>query len=118
MNKGNEEITVDLNQIKNIIKEKFIILLAIIIVCTIIATIISFLVPKVYKSNTLIRINAVNKNMAAISNLLDMAADMGISTGQTNIDPTVSYIELIKSRRVIQPVIDNLDDMHPKYWTY
>ena len=50
MNKGNEEITVDLNQIKNIIKEKFIILLAIIIVCTIIATIISFLVPKVYKS--------------------------------------------------------------------
>lgn len=109
MNKGNEEITVDLNQIKNIIKEKFIILLAIIIVCTIIATIISFLVPKVYKSNTLIRINAVNKNMAAISNLLDMAADMGISTGQTNIDPTVSYIELIKSRRVIQPVIDNLD---------
>lgn len=109
MNRTNEEITIDFMQIKNIVKEKFILLLAIIIVCTITATVISFLVPKVYKSNTLIRVNVANKNMAAISNLLDLASEMGVNTGQTNIDQTISYLELIKSRKVIQPVIDSLD---------
>ena len=109
MNRTNEEITIDFMQIKNIVKEKFILLLAIIIVCTITATVISFLVPKVYKSNTLIRVNVANKNMAAISNLLDLASEMGVNTGQTNIDQTISYLEIIKSRKVIQPVIDSLD---------
>lgn len=69
--------------------------------CTVISVGIAFLLPKQYSSTTLVqtRSASLNDNKAAMASALGM--DTGFST-------TLSYMELMKSRTVLDPIIDDL----------
>lgn len=57
---NNNESTIDLRKILDIAKEKKIILIAIIAICTIIATIAAFVMPKQYSSSAMVKIKSTN----------------------------------------------------------
>ena len=69
--------------------------------CTALALIVSFALPKTYESTTLVQTRSAGETGAS-----SMAAAMGIGGGST---ATLSYIELMKSRTVLEPIIDQLE---------
>ncbi|MGM9572531.1 MAG: GumC family protein, partial [bacterium] len=81
--------------------------LAIIILCTLAALILAFVVPKKYESTALLSIKAnsnAQKSLLASNALLSgMVGDMG-GAGMAN-----TYIEMMQSRQVIAPLIQKLD---------
>ena len=72
--------------------------------CTALALIISFALPKTYESTTLVQTRSAGKDMGGAA---AMAAAMGIGGGTAS--PTLNYIELMKSRTVLDPIIDQLE---------
>ena len=87
--------------------EKKKIVLAIIVICTLIATIVAFVLPKSYQSTTLVRVKS--NNISSMAGYAAMAAGFGIDTGGGNSGSPESYIELMKSREVLEPIIAKLD---------
>ena len=71
--------------------------------CTALALIVSFNLPKTYESTTLVQTRSTGKN---VSGAVAMAAAMGI--GGSSGD-SLSYIELMKSRTVLEPIIEQMD---------
>ncbi|MBE6091678.1 MAG: chain-length determining protein [Selenomonas ruminantium] len=69
--------------------------------CTALALIVSFALPKTYESTTLVQTRSAVETGAS-----SMAAAMGIGGGS---NATLSYIELMKSRTVLDPIIDQLE---------
>ena len=104
-NTNNSEETIDLRKLLSVAGENKKILIAIIVICTVIAVIVAFVLPKSYQSTTLVRVKGVNSN---VSGYAGIAASMGIDVGGSSASPE-NYMELMKSREVIQPIIDNLD---------
>ena len=104
---NNNEKTIDLRQFLVIAKEKKVILLGIIAICTIMAVIISYLLPKSYSSTTLVRIKTNTSTVPVV--LTNIANQMGIDTGESSANSPESYIEVMKSREVIEPIIQNLN---------
>lgn len=87
--------------------EKKKIVLAIVVICTIIATIVAFVLPKSYQSTTLVRVKSSgNSSMAGYA---AMAAGFGIDIGSISSVSPESYIELMKSREVLNPIIEKVD---------
>ena len=72
--------------------------------CTALALIVSFALPKTYESTTLVQTRSAGKDMGGAA---AMAAAMGI--GGATASPTLNYIELMKSRTVLDPIIDQLE---------
>lgn len=100
--------TIDLKKLFSLMIEKKTIVIAIIVICTIIATIVAFVLPKSYQSTTLVRVKSNNSStmagyaaMAAASSIID--------TGGGSSGSPESYIELMKSREVLEPIIAELD---------
>ena len=96
--------SIDLKKLLAVAKEQKFILLAIIVVCTVIAIIVAFVLPKSYQSTSLVKLKS-SSNSA-----MSMAAGFGIdlNTGGGSSSPE-DYIELMKSREVLEPIIANLD---------
>lgn len=90
MNINNED-TIDLIKLLEIIKEKKIVVISIMVFCLIVSTIIAYMLPKVYKSTALIRVKLTNE-LSLIS-----------------IQPE-TYITLMKSSRVTESIISKLDN--------
>lgn len=87
--------------------EKKKIVIAIIVICTIIATIVAFVLPKSYQSTTLVRVKSGSSSMSGYA---AMAAGFGIDIGGAGSSGSPeSYIELMKSREVLEPIIAELD---------
>lgn len=86
--------------------EKKKIVIAIIVICTIIATIVAFVLPKSYQSTTLVRVKSGGSSMSGYA---AMAAGFGIDIGGGSSGSPESYIELMKSREVLEPIITELD---------
>lgn len=101
------ESTIDLKKILDIVKEKKIILITIIAICTIIATIAAFMIPKQYSSSSMVKIKSTNSNNVSVV-LTSIASQLGADTGSSNNSPE-AYMEVMKSRRVIESLIENLD---------
>lgn len=101
------ESTIDLKKILDIVKEKKIILVTIIAICTIIATIAAFVMPKQYSSSSMVKIKSTNSNNVSVV-LTNIASQLGADTGSSDNSPE-SYIEVMKSRAVIESLIENLD---------
>lgn len=101
-NTNSSEETIDLRKLLSVAKENKKILAAIVAVCTILAVIIAFILPKYYESTTLVRIKGVNTNAAS-----SLAASMGIDTG--GISTPESYMELMQSREVLEPIMAQVD---------
>lgn len=106
-NINNNDSTIDLRKLFSIIREQKKIIIPIIVICTVIAIVIAFVLPKTYQSNTLVRIKSSNNS--AMSGMAAMAAGFGIDVGGSSSASPENYIELMKSREVIQPIIDSLD---------
>ena len=106
INNANDNDTIDLRKLFSLMIEKKKIVLAIVVICTIIATIVAFVLPKSYQSTTLVRVKSGGSSMSGYA---AMAAGFGIDTGGGSSGSPESYIELMKSREVLEPIITELD---------
>lgn len=106
INNANDNDTIDLKKLFSLMIEKKMIVIAIIVICTIIATIVAFILPKSYQSTTLVRVKSGSSSMSGYA---AMAAGFGIDIGGGSSGSPESYIELMKSREVLEPIIAKLD---------
>lgn len=106
INNANDNDTIDLKKLFSLMIEKKMIVIAIIVICTIIATIVAFVLPKSYQSTTLVRVKSGGSSMSGYG---AMAAGFGIDIGEGSSGSPESYIELMKSREVLEPIIAELD---------
>lgn len=107
INNANDNDTIDLKKLFSLMIEKKMIVIAIIVICTIIATIVAFVLPKSYQSTTLVRVKSGGSS--AMAGYAAMAAGFGIDIGGNSSASPESYIELMKSREVLEPIITELD---------
>lgn len=98
--------TIDLKNLFSLMIEKKTIVIAIVVICTIIATIVAFVLPKSYQSTTLVRVKSGGSSMSGYA---AMSASFGIDIGGGSSGSPESYIELMKSREVLEPIIAELD---------
>ena len=106
-NKELQEGTIDLGRLANIAIEHKKEVAAIIAGCTIVAAGISFALPKQYESTTLVQTRSAGKDIGGVA---AMASMMGVNVGggSSSSSPT-NYIELMKSRRVLEPIINSIE---------
>lgn len=107
-NINNNDNTIDLRKLFSIIGEQKKVIIPIIVICTVLAIIVAFVLPKSYQSNTLVRIKSSN-NLLAMSSMAAMAAGFGIDIGGSSSASPENYIELMKSREVLEPIIEQVD---------
>lgn len=107
INNANDNDTIDLKKLFSLMIEKKKIVIAIIVVCTLIATIVAFVLPKSYQSTTLVRVKS--NNSSTMVDYAAMAAGFGIDIGGSSSASPESYIELMKSREVLSPIIEKVD---------
>lgn len=100
-----DQDTIDLGAIKEVIIKYKINLIAIIVGCTLLAMAVAFMLPKEYESTTLLRAKS-QKQGSGIS--LQAASALAMLGGSTT-SPTQAYMELMKSRSVLDPIIAGLD---------
>ena len=98
----NEE-SIDLGRLMHILYDRRKTVGAIVGGCTALALIVSFALPKTYESTTLVQ----TRSGKDIGGAAAMAAAMGIGGGGSS--DTLNYIELMKSRKVLEPIIDQLE---------
>lgn len=108
INNANDNDTIDLKKLFSLMIEKKKIVLAIIVVCTLIATIVAFVLPKSYQSTTLVRVKSGGSS--AVAGYAAIAAGLGIDIGNSGSSASPeSYIELMKSREVLNPIMEKVD---------
>lgn len=108
INNANDNDTIDLKKLFSLMIEKKTIVIAIIVICTIIATIVAFVLPKSYQSTTLVRVKSGSSS--SMAGYAAMAAGFGIAIGGAGSSSSPeSYIELMKSREVLNPIIEKID---------
>ncbi len=100
-NVQNEE-SIDLGKLMQILYDRRKTVGAIVGGCTALALIVSFALPKTYESTTLVQTRSAGKDAGGMA----VMAAMGVG-GSTS--PTLNYIELMKSRTVLEPIIDQLE---------
>lgn len=106
-NINNNDNTIDLRKLFSIMGEQKKVIIPIIVICTVIAIIVAFVLPKSYQSNTLVRIKSSNNS--AMSSMAAMAAGFGIDVGGSSSASPENYIELMKSREVLEPIMAQVD---------
>lgn len=106
-NINNNDNTIDLRKLFSIMGEQKKIIIPIIVICTVIAIVIAFVLPKTYQSNTLVRIKSSNNS--AMSGMAAMAAGFGIDVGGASSASPENYMELMKSREVLEPIMEQVD---------
>lgn len=106
INNAKDNDTIDLKKLFSLMMEKKMIVIAIVVICTIIATIVAFVLPKSYQSTTLVRVKSSSSSMSGYA---AMAAGFGIDIGGSSSASPESYIELMKSREVLNPIIEKID---------
>lgn len=104
---NNDKETIDLKKLFSIMREQKKIIIPIIVICTVIAIVLAFVLPKTYQSNTLVRIKSSNNS--AISGMAAMAAGFGIDVGGASSTNPENYVELMKSREVLDPIMEQVD---------
>ena len=96
------EETIDLGKLMQILYDRRKTVGSIVGGCTALALIVSFALPKTYESTTLVQTRSTG---AAIGGAAAMAAMLGGSSGGSELN----FIELMKSRTVLEPIIDQLE---------
>lgn len=109
INNAKDNDTIDLRKLFSLMLEKKKIVIAIVVICTIIATIVAFVLPKSYQSTTLVRVKS--SSSSSMAGYAAMAAGFGIDIGElgSSSSSPESYIELMKSREVLNPIIEKVD---------
>lgn len=106
-NINNNDNTIDLRKLFSVMGEQKKVIIPIIVLCTVIAIIVAFVLPKSYQSNTLVRIKS--SGGSNLSGYAAMAAGFGIDIGGASSASPENYIELMKSREVLEPIIEQVD---------
>ena len=106
-NINNNDSSIDLRKLFSIVGEKKKIIIPIIVLCTVVAIVIAFVLPKTYQSNTLVRIKS--SGSSNLSGYAAMAAGFGIDIGGSSSASPENYMELMKSREVLEPIMAQLD---------
>ena len=103
------EDSIDLSRLFHIMCEHKPAIFCIVGICTLLAIVISFLLPKQYESTTLVQTRKTAK--MDISGAASAMAALGLGGlgGGSVSSPTTNYIELMKSRTVLAPIIDSLN---------
>ena len=83
------------------------VIIPIIVLCTVLSIVIAFVLPKTYQSNTLVRIKS--SGSSNLSGYAAMAAGFGIDIGGSSSASPENYMELMKSREVLEPIMAQLD---------
>ena len=99
------EDSIDLSRLFRVMGDHKAVIFGVVGLCTIIALVISLVLPKQYESTTLVQ----TRNAAKVD-ISGAAAAMALLGGGGGVSsPTTNYIELMKSRTVLDPIIDSLD---------
>ena len=103
------EDSIDLSRLFRIMCDHKPVIFCIVGICTILALVISFFLPKQYESTTLVQTRKTAK--MDISGAASAMAALGLGGlgGGSVSSPTTNYIELMKSRTVLDPIIDSID---------
>lgn len=105
-----KEESIDLGKLWQVAKTHRKVVGGIIVGCTVLAAVISLILPKQYESTTLVQTRDANKAMGG-----QAAAAMALLGGGSGVaSPTTNYMELMKSRTVLEPIIDAMDWEDPK----
>ena len=99
------EDTIDLSRLFRVMGDHKTVVFGIVGACTLVALVISLILPKQYESTTLVQTR--NATKVDISGAAAAMALLGGGGGVSS--PTTNYIELMKSRTVLDPIIDSLD---------
>ena len=100
------EDSIDLSRLFQVMGDHKAVIFGIVGICTVIAVVISFVLPKQYESTTLVQ----TRNAAKVDISGAAAAMAALGVGGAGVSsPTMNYIELMKSRTVLDPIIDSLD---------
>ncbi|WP_314596545.1 GumC family protein [uncultured Selenomonas sp.] len=100
------EDTIDLSKLFHIMAARWKVVTAIVFACTAVAVVIAFVLPKQYESTTLVQTR--NSGKIDVSGAAAAMAMFGVGGGSVS-SPTMNYIELMKSRTVLEPIIDSMD---------
>ena len=99
------EDTIDLSRLFRVMGDHRGVIFGIIGICTLVALVIAFVLPKQYESTTLVQTRSAAK--VDISGAAAAMAALGVGGGSVS-SPTMNYIELMKTRTVLDPIIDSL----------
>lgn len=100
------EDSIDLSRLFRVMGDHKAVIFGIVGACTLVALVISLILPKQYESTTLVQTRTATK--VDISGAAAAMAALGIGGGSVP-SPTMNYMELMKSRTVLEPIIDSLD---------
>jgi Uncharacterized protein involved in exopolysaccharide biosynthesis len=100
------EGTIDLSKLFHIMMVRWKMVVTIVLMCTVLALVIAFTLPKQYESTTLVQTRATNK--VDVSGAAAAMALLGLGGGSAS-SPTMNYIELMKARTVLEPIIEALN---------
>ena len=100
------EDSIDLARLFHVMGQHRGVLFAIVGICIAAAVVISLFLPKQYESTTLVQTRTASK--IDISGAAAAMAALGVGGGNVS-SPTMNYIELMKTRTVLDPIIDSLD---------
>jgi uncharacterized protein involved in exopolysaccharide biosynthesis len=101
-----EQDAINLEVVKEVIIKYKRRLIGIIIGCTLVAMTIAFVLPKEYESTSLVKAKS-QKSGNGFS--LQAAAALSILGSGSVTNPTQAYMEIMKSRSVLEPIIAELD---------
>ena len=100
-----EEDTIDLGRLLSIIVANKKVTGGIVVICTVLAVIVAFILPKTYTSSVMVQTGS--SKSAISSGAVALAAMTGAATGKAG-----EYIEIMKTRTVLEPIIASVyDDM-------
>lgn len=97
------EDTIDLSRLFRVMGQHKPVVFSIVGICTVVALVISLLLPKQYESTTLVQTSSATVSSAGA------AAALAALGGGNTTSPTMIYAELMKSRTVLEPIIESLD---------
>lgn len=100
------EGTIDLSKFFQIMVARWKVVVTLILTCTLLALMVAFVLPKEYESTTLVQTR--NAGKVDVSGAAAAMALLGVGGGSVS-SPTVHYIELMKARTVLEPIIDSMD---------
>lgn len=97
------EDSIDLSRFFRVMGNHKPVIFGIVGICTLVALVISLILPKQYESTTLVQTRSQGASASGAAAALAALGGAGASS------PTMNYIELMKSRTVLEPIIDSLD---------
>lgn len=99
-----KEESIDFGRLKDIMLQRKKTVGGIVVGCTAIALVAGLVWPKTYESTTTVQTRMTGSQLAGSG---AAAAALGLLSSATS--PTLTYVELMKSNTVLQPIIDDLD---------